>query len=83
MTEVYSKELVEKYLRNLKKEYPDKDIHLLEMAVLQYLFLDCEGVKPDENNEMYLRAKEQYKTTQFKSVLLEGEYTPLPPVESS
>jgi len=32
------------------------------MAVLQYLLLDNdENYKPDENNELYLNAKENYK----------------------
>jgi hypothetical protein len=58
MTEKYSPELVEKYLKEMKKKYPDTDLHLLEMAILQYIFLDCdENYKPDENNEEYLKAK--------------------------
>jgi hypothetical protein len=32
-------ELVEKLKKNMK--LPDSDLHYLEMAVLQYLFLDC------------------------------------------
>ena len=42
MSETYSPELVEKYLKELKKQFPDTDLHLLEMAVLQYIFLDCD-----------------------------------------
>ena len=34
-SEKYSPELVEKYLNKLKKEYPEKDSHFLEVAVLQ------------------------------------------------
>ena len=34
MSERYSPELVEKYLKTLKKIYPDTDLHLLEMAIL-------------------------------------------------
>ena len=58
MTEKYSPELVEKYLKAMKKKFPDTDLHLLEMAVLQYIFLDCdENYKPNENNEEYLKDK--------------------------
>jgi hypothetical protein len=42
MSQKYSTELVEKYLKELKKMYPDTDLHLLEMAILQYIFLDCD-----------------------------------------
>ena len=42
MSEKYSPELVEKYLKTLKKKYPDTDLHSLEMAILQYIFLDCD-----------------------------------------
>ena len=38
MTEKYSPELVEKYLKAIKKKFPDTDLHLLEMAVLQYIY---------------------------------------------
>jgi len=52
MTEKYSPELVEKYLKEMKKKYPETDLHLLEMAILQYLLLYCdENYKPDKNNE--------------------------------
>jgi hypothetical protein len=62
MSDKYSPELVEKYLKELKKKYPDTDLHLLEVAVLQYIFLDCdENYKPDENNEDYLKQKELYR----------------------
>jgi hypothetical protein len=71
MTEKYSPELVEKYLKELKKKYPDTDLHLLEMAILQYIFLDCdENYKPDENNEEYLKAKKLYEQKEFNTVLL-------------
>lgn len=71
MSEKYSPELVEKYLKELKKIYPDTDLHLLEMAILQYLLLDCdENYKPNENNEAYLKAKDLYKQNEFKTVLL-------------
>ena len=74
MTEKYSPELVEKYLKEMKKKYPDTDLHLLEMAVLQYVFLDCdENYKPDENNEEYLKAKELYEQKEFRTVLLNEE----------
>ena len=74
MSEKYSPELVEKYLKELKKQYPDHDLHLLEMAILQYIFLDCEKeYKKDENNEDYLKAKELYNQKEFKTVLLNEE----------
>ena len=75
MSEKYSPELVEKYLKELKKKYPDTDLHLLEMAVLQYIFLDCDKDynKDDSNNEDYLKAKELYKQKEFKTVLLNEE----------
>ena len=69
MTEKYSPELVEKYLKELKKKYPDTDLHLLEMAILQYIFLDCdENYKPDENNAEYLKAKKLYEQKEFKAL---------------
>ena len=74
MAEKYSPELVEKYLKELKKQYPDHDLHLLEMAILQYIFLDCDKeYKKDENNEDYLKAKELYNQKEFKTVLLNEE----------
>ena len=74
MTEKYSPELVEKYLKAMKKKFPETDLHLLEMAVLQYIFLDCdENYKHDENNEDYLKAKESYKQKEFKTIILNEE----------
>ena len=74
MSEKYSPELVEKYLKEMKKKYPDTDLHLLEMAVLQYIFLDCDkDYKQDENNDDYLKAKELYKQKEFKTVKLSGD----------
>ena len=74
MGEKYSKELVEKYLKELKKQFPEHDLHLLEMAILQYIFLDCDdNYKPDENNEDYLKAKELYNKKEFKTILLNEE----------
>ena len=74
MTEKYSPELVEKYLKEMKKKFPDTDLHLLEMAILQYIFLDCdENYKPDENNEDYLKAKTLYEQKEFNTVLLNEE----------
>ena len=71
MSEKYDKNLVEKYLKDLKKAYPDTDLHLLEMAILQYLLLDCNpDYKPNENNEEYLRAKDLYKKTELNCVNL-------------
>ena len=48
-TEKYSSELVEKYLNKLKKEYPEKDSHFLEVAVLQYLLVDCKKLMNQMN----------------------------------
>ena len=74
MSQKYSPELVEKYLKELRKMYPDTDLHLLEMAILQYIFLDCDKeYKSDENNEDYVKAKELYKQKEFKTVLLNEE----------
>jgi len=74
MTEKYSPELVEKYLKEMKKKFPDTDLHLLEIAVLQYIFLDCdENYKPNENNEDYLKAKKLYEQKEFNTVLLNEE----------
>ena len=75
MSEKYSPELVEKYLKELKKKYPDTDLHLLEMSILQYIFLDCDKDynQDDSNNEDYLKAKELYKQKEFKTVLLNEE----------
>ena len=76
MTEVekYSPELFEKYFKELKKTYPSEPHHILEAAILQYLFLDCEKYKPkeDEVNELYEKAKEQYKIKEYKSVRIEN-----------
>ena len=77
MSEKYSSELVEKYLKEMKKKFPDTDLHLLEMAILQYIFLDCdESYKQDENNEDYLNAKKLYEQKEFKTVLLNEEKIP-------
>jgi hypothetical protein len=39
------------------------------MAILQYLFLDCDKeYKKDDNNEDYLKAKNLYKEKAFKTV---------------
>ena len=40
------------------------------MAVLQYIFLDCDKDynKDESNNEDYVKAKELYKTKEFKTV---------------
>ena len=74
MSEKYSPELVEKYLKEMKKKFPDTDLHLLEIAILQYIFLDCDKeYKKDENNEDYLKAKELYNQKEFKTVLLNEE----------
>jgi hypothetical protein len=75
MSEKYSPELVEKYLKELKKIYPDTDLHLLEMSILQYIFLDCdkEYNKDENNNEDYSKAKELYKQKEFKTVVLNEE----------
>ena len=74
MTEKYSPELVEKYLKEMKKKFPETDLHLIEIAVLQYIFLDCdENYKPNENNEDYLKAKKLYEQREFNTVLLNEE----------
>jgi len=74
MAEKYSPELVEKYLKEMKKKFPDTDLHLLEMAILQYIFLDCdENYKPNENNEDYLKAKKLYEQKEFNTILLNEE----------
>ena len=75
MSQKYSPELVEKYLKELKKIYPDTDLHLLEMSILQYIFLDCdkEYDKDENNNEDYSKAKELYKQKEFKTVVLNEE----------
>ena len=74
MAEKYSPKLVEKYLKEMKKKFPDTDLHLLEMAILQYLFLDSdENYKPNENNEDYLKAKELYNKKEFSTVTLNEE----------
>ncbi len=75
-SEKYSPELVEKYLNILKKEYPEKDIHFLEVAVLQYLLLDCEKTKALNEHISFTKAKELYKQKDFNSVLFEGQYKP-------
>jgi hypothetical protein len=45
------------------------------MAVLQYIFLDCDKDyhKDESNNEDYLKAKELYNQKEFKTVLLNEE----------
>ena len=74
MSEKYSPELVEKYLKSLKKQFPDTDLHLLEMSILQYIFLDCDkDYKKNDNNEDYLKAKELYKQKEFKTVNFPSE----------
>ena len=61
-TEKYSPELVNKYLNLLKKEYPEKDSHFLEVAVLQYLLLDCEKITEPNEHVSHMKAKELYKS---------------------
>ncbi len=73
MSEKYSPELVEKYLKELKKQYPDTDLHLLEMAILQYIFIDCDKEYKQEDNEDYIKAKELYTQKEFKTVILNEE----------
>ncbi len=75
-TEKYSPELVEMYLNKLKKEYPEKDSHFLEVAILQYLLLDCEKVDEPNEHVSFTKAKELYKQKEFNSVLFEGQYKP-------
>ena len=69
MSDKYSPELVEKYLKELKKKYPDTDLHLLEMAILQYIFIDCdENYKKDENNEDYIKQKNYINKKNLKQL---------------
>ena len=70
-TEKYSPELVQTYVNQLKKIYPEKDAHLLEVAVLQYLLLDCEKVELPLENDEFEKQKEIYKQKEYKTVLLE------------
>jgi hypothetical protein len=72
---MYNQDIFNKHLKNLKKEFKNIDSHFLEMAVLQYSLLDCdENYKPDDNNELYLNAKDNYKKKEFNSIFLDGEY---------
>ena len=69
-SKTYDKDIFNKYLKKLKKEYPDLDSHFLEIAVLQYLLLDCdENYKPNNNNELFLNAKENYNKKEFNTVI--------------
>ena len=69
-SKTYDKVIFNKYLKKLKKEYPNLDSHFLEMAVLQYLLLDCdENYKPNDNNELFLNAKENYNKKEFNTVI--------------
>ena len=69
-SKTFDKDIFNKYLKKLKTEYPDLDSHFLEMAVLQYLLLDCdENYKPDDNNELFLNAKENYNKKEFNTVI--------------
>ena len=69
-SKTFDKDIFNKYLKKLKKEYPDLDSHFLEMAVLQYLLLDCdENYKPNDNNELFLNAKENYNKKEFNTVI--------------
>ena len=53
-SKTFDKDIFNKYLNLKKKEYPHLDSHFLEMAVLQYLLLDCdEDYKPNDNNELF------------------------------
>ena len=55
----------------MKKQFPETDLHLLEMAILQYIFLDSdENYKPNEKNEDYSKAKELYNKKNFQIVVL-------------
>ena len=67
MSETYSPELVEKYLKELKKRFPDTDLHLLEMSILQYIFLDCDkDYIKDNNNDDYKKQKNYIKQKNLK-----------------
>lgn len=75
MAEKYSPKLVEDYVKKLRKmdEFKDIDTHFIEVAVLQYLFLDCNENKPEENDESYMKAKELFKTTDFSGIVFKSE----------
>ena len=74
MSEKYSQDLFNQYFRDLKKKYPHEPHHILEAAILQYLFLDCEQYKPEDGkvNELYENAKEQYKIKEYQTVTIEN-----------
>ncbi len=44
-------------MNELEIQYPETDLHILEMAILQNIFLDCaKDFIKDENNEDYFKA---------------------------
>jgi len=62
----YSPETVKKYLKKLKNDFPNMDYHFLEVAMLQYLLMDCdENYKPDENIKMDDYSKKEYHCVYF------------------
>jgi hypothetical protein len=67
---MYNPDIFNKNLKILKKEFKHIDSHFLEISVLQYLLLDCdENYKPDNNNELFLNAKENYNKKEFNTVI--------------
>ena len=60
MEDKFNSDCLNHYLKIAKETYPDKDEHLLKIAVAQYLLIDIEGLKPDPNNEDFLKAKKEY-----------------------
>ena len=62
----YSPETVKKYLKKLKNDFPNVDTHFLEVALLQYLLIDCnENYKEEETNEQYEKDKLNYEKDNF------------------
>lgn len=62
----YSPETVKKYLKKLKTDFPNIDTHFLEVALLQYLLIDCnENYKADENIKIDDYSKKEYNCVYF------------------
>ena len=57
----YSPETVKKYLKKLKTDFPNIDTHFLEVALLQYLLIDCnENYKADKKMKIYHYGKKEF-----------------------
>ena len=61
MEDKFNTECLNNYLKLAKDLYPEKDEHLLKVAVASYLLIDVEGLKPDPNNEEFLKAQKEYQ----------------------